>query len=231
MKSKVSVFEKLGLIEKIEPEGLIEVDEVVDTSDVDRSVTQKDKILKIIDDDNKEYRENVVEVNDNTNEEIVEKAVESSQITQSESGDKLMDRELMKIEDIYKKYNINSEGINSLLIVESFLKALPDHLPQDMKRQSVLNIISYSGMNLANLIDDGEKKISHLDEFIKQFTAQSEKEISEYENEIKKLTEQINEIEKSINKVKSLREEQNAIVNYEVDRLNNIFKFINDNDK
>jgi hypothetical protein len=198
----------------------------VNTSE-DKSISQKEKLIKVIDEDNKEYSANKTETSAGAGTaEIVQ--AEENKVNHNEPGDKLMDRELMKIEEIYKKHGIYSEGINSLLIVESFLKALPDHLPQNLKRESVLNIISYSGMNLGNLIADGEAKINHLNEFSMQFSMQSEKEIGEFEREIKELSKKINEIEKSINKIKNLKDEQNAIINYEIERLNNIFNFIND---
>jgi hypothetical protein len=136
-------------------------------------------------------------------------------------------KKLLKIDEIYKNYDINSNGINSLSIVESFQKALPDYLPTDVKRQSILNIISSSNVQVESLVKDGSDKLNCLKDFSKSFTEESRDVISNFEDEIKKLNEKINSYKTAIDNMKKLQSEQDFTVKYEMDKINNIMQFIN----
>lgn len=136
-------------------------------------------------------------------------------------------KKLLKIDEIYKNYDINSNGINSLSIVESFQKALPDYLPTDVKRQSILNIISSSNVQVDSLVKDGSDKLNCLKDFSRSFTEESRDVISNFEDEIKKLNEKINSYKTAIDNMKKLQSEQDFTVKYEIDKINNILQFIN----
>lgn len=136
-------------------------------------------------------------------------------------------KKLLKIDEIYKNYDINSNGINSLSIVESFQKALPDYLPTDVKRQSILNIIASSNVQVESLVKDGSDKLNCLKDFSRSFTEESRDVISNFEDEIKKLNEKINSYKTAIDNMKKLQSEQDFTVKYEMDKINNIMQFIN----
>lgn len=140
--------------------------------------------------------------------------------------EKVKKKKLFSTEDIYRNYNIKSQGINSLFIVESFLKALPDYLPMDVKRESTLNIVSSSGVRIESLVKDGNDKLMCLKEFSQSFSSDASDTIAKCENEIRKLTEKINSYKNAINDMKKLQEEQEAVVRYEAERINNILQFI-----
>lgn len=136
-------------------------------------------------------------------------------------------KKLLKIEEIYKNYDIYSDGINSLSIVESFQRALPDYLPTDVKRQSILNIIASSNVKVDSLVKDGNDKLNCLREFSKSFSDESTNVVLNFENEIKKLNEKINGYKTAIDSMKKLQSEQDFTVKYEIDKINNILHFIN----
>lgn len=136
-------------------------------------------------------------------------------------------KKLLKIDEIYKNYDINSNGINSLSIVESFQKALPDYLPTDVKRQSILNIISSSNVQVDSLVKDGNDKLNCLKDFSRSFNEESRGVISNFDEEIKKLNEKINSYKTAIDNMKKLQSEQDFTVKYEIDKINNILQFIN----
>lgn len=136
-------------------------------------------------------------------------------------------KKLLKIGDIYQNYDISSDGINSLSIVESFQKALPDYLPTDVKRQSILNIISSSNVKVENLVKDGNDKLNCLKDFSQSFTNESNAVINNFDAEIKKLNERINSFKTAIDNMKNLQTEQDFTVKYEIDKINNILQFIN----
>jgi hypothetical protein len=64
------------------------------------------------------------------------------------NGESLQDfRELVQIEYIYKKNNILLDGLNTIFIAETYLKTLPDYLPNELKRRTVLDIINHNGIS------------------------------------------------------------------------------------
>lgn len=197
-----SILEKLGLIEKIENEDN-EIEQVVENIEqVIPAETEKPQFTNLI------------------------KKVE---VQSDESDDPVAivrKKKLLKIEDIYKNYDISSDGINSLSIVESFQKALPDYLPSDVKRQSILNIIVSSNVKVESLVKDGNDKLNCLKDFSRSFTNESVDVISNFENEIKSLNEKINNFKTAIDNMKKLQTEQDFTVKYEIDKINNMLQFI-----
>lgn len=203
---KKSILEKFGLVEK--------VDDIVDE--------------KIVNDAEKELNTELDKV---TTKSKVESKEEINFISESDDPiAKVTNKKLLQIEEIYKNYDINSQGINSLSIVESFQKALPDYLPAEVKRQSILNIIISSNVKVENLVKDGNEKLKCLNEFSQLFTNDSNDMISKFESEIEILNKKINNYKIAIENMKNLHNEQNFMVKYEIDKINNIMQFLN-NDK
>lgn len=198
MKDLKSVFEKFGLIEKVELETELKSEEA--NQIVNEVKTQE-----------------MYEVR-----EVAEENMDKPK--KSEAGEDNL--KLLKVDEIYKNSNIESEGINSLFIIESFLKALPDYLPVGVKKESVLNILSSSGMKLESLTLDGNNRLKCLKEFSQAFSYEVKDTINKYENEIRKMSEKINDYEKVINEMKKLQEEQSAVIDYETERINNIVHFV-----
>ena len=144
---------------------------------------------------------------------------------------KSQNKKLLGISEIYNNFNVKSEGINSLFIIESFSKALPDYLPANVKRESVLNIISSSGLSLGSLITDGNVKLKYLKEFSQTFSEEIKNAHIKYESEIKKLSAIIDNYHREINEINALKEEQVSIVEYEIKRIDEIIQFIALEDK
>jgi hypothetical protein len=76
------------------------------------------------------------------------------------------------------------------------------------------------------LLKDGEERKKVLNNFLQRFSQTTEKIIRDYENEILKLSESIQANKKSIIERKELQEEQIAIINYEIQRLQRIINFL-----
>lgn len=200
MKDIKSVFEKMGLIEKVQTGDGVSNGEENQPLDVQANEAPIKAYIKENDIENRKvYKEPAVK-----NEE----------------------KKLLKSDEIYENFHMKSEGVNSLFIVESFLKALPDYLPIDVKRQSVLNILSSSGMSIESLMKDGNERLRCLKDFLNTFSYEIKDTTRKDEDEIQKLTEKINLYNKQIDYMKKLQVEQNAIVGYESERINNILHFI-----
>lgn len=213
-----SILEKLGLIEKIESE---------------QDGNEKEQFVENIENTVPSVSVTVeTERPQFTGYEKREEVKETAQpsVYQDDSEDPcaiVRKNKLLSIEDIYKNYDINTEGINSLSIVESFQKALPDYLPTDVKRQSILNIIASSNVKVEALVKDGNDKLNGLKEFSRSFTSESNDVISNFEDEIKKLNEKINKYKAAIDNMKKFQSEQDFTVKYEIDKINNILQFLN----
>lgn len=134
--------------------------------------------------------------------------------------------ELTSVDSIYEENNVALVDLNTIFIAETYLKTLPDYLPNELKRKAVLDIILSSGLSADKLLKDGEERKKVLNNFLQRFSQTTEKIIRDYENEILKLSESIQANKKSIIERKELQEEQIAIINYEIQRLQRIINFL-----
>lgn len=230
-----SILEKLGLIEKVENEDVENI-QAAGNEEINNPVeTEKSQFINHM-----KKAEIQLEPNDNsavkTSDNSAVKTSDKISLTTNaedlseESEDPVAlvrKKKLLKIAEIYKNYEINTDGINSLSIVESFQKALPDYLPTDVKRQSILNIIESSNVKVENLIKDGNEKLNCLKEFSQSFSNESNEVVSNFEKEIKKLNEKINNYKTAIDNMKNLQTEQDFTVKYEMEKISNILQFIN----
>ena len=213
-----SILEKLGLIEKIENE-----------ADDNEQTNEKEQIIPV-ETEKPQLKESEIQID----AQVDAKEKPATEVKPSNAVKDLIDpisvvkkKRLLKIEEIYNNYNVNSEGIKSLCIVESFQKALPDYLPKDVKRESILNIIASSNVQVESLIKDGNDKLNCLKDFSQLFINESNDIILSFENEITELNEKIKNFKTAIDNMKSLQNEQDFTVKYEIDKINNILEFLN----
>ncbi|MFA9422607.1 MAG: hypothetical protein ACERLG_03455 [Sedimentibacter sp.] len=205
-----TILEKLGLVEKIENEGQADnKNEVVVEEQNLKTEVHKTQITEAVKKNIQTEVKGTVVIDDSNPIAMIKK------------------KKLLKIDEIYKNFDISTDGINSLSIVESFQKALPDYLPTDVKRQSILNIIASSNVQVENLLRDGNDKLRCLNDFSEAFNNESNEVISGFETEIEKLTEKINSYKTAIDNMKKLHTEQDFTVKYEIEKINNILQFIN----
>ena len=133
---------------------------------------------------------------------------------------------LLKIDQIYKKFDLADELKNNVHIVDRFLKALPENLPTDVKRHSVHNIIMASGMNLNTLMEDGNRRLNLLDAILDHYTRHTVSIIEENEASVARLQEQIRHHQAMIDRRKKLQEEQKQILQYEIQKIEAIIEFV-----
>jgi len=197
---KKNILEKLGLVEKVSNDN-----DIINKTEADR----------------------VAEIGNAHFSSQINKDGVKEEVNYTEDPIALVKKKrLLNVEEIYKNYDIDSQGINSLSIVESFQRALPDYLPTDVKRQSILNIIASSNVQVENLVSDGNDKLKCLKDFSQLFSNESNDIILKFENDIKKLDEKINSFKKAIEEMKKLQNEQDFSVKYEIEKINTILQFI-----
>lgn len=202
-KKKKPLMEILGLIEKIE-----------NSQNITTNPTEAEAV-----------KETVVE-NINLNPVEAENTqVDSNTSDVVETTEELY-QEKLDINEIYLKFGPSTNDTNTIYIIDSFLKALPDNLPSDIKLQSVLGIVSASKMDVEQLLTDGSRRLEVLTQFFKNFMNSNNNVIDENEKEISILTEKINQHKKIIEGRKKLQEEQKSVVEFELQKIENIIDFV-----
>ncbi len=132
------------------------------------------------------------------------------------------------INEIYSKLSLPSKGTDTIFIMHSFLEALPQNLPLEVKRQSVQDLVVASGMDIEALLQDGYKRLTELNIFIEKFSTKIEEDIVETEKDIERLLEKINERKKFIADRKQLEGEQMATIQYETQKIQNIINIMSE---
>lgn len=205
-KKKKPLMEILGLIEKIE-----------NSQNTISSPRENEEVIEI--------KEKVVE-NINLNSDVAKNTQVDTNIQNTEVETEKLYQEKLDIHEIYSKFGPSTKDTNTIYIIDSFLKALPDNLPSDIKLQSVLSIISASKMDVEQLLNDGDKRLEVLSQFFKNFMDRNDKVITDNEREISILTEKINHHNKIIDGRKKLQDEQKSVVKFEVQKIENIIDFV-----
>lgn len=133
---------------------------------------------------------------------------------------------LIKIDQIYKKFDLADDLKHNVHIVDRFLKALPENLPTDVKRHSVHNIIMASGMNINSLMDDGSRRLKLLEAILDLYSRHTVTVVEDNETAVDKLQEQIRHHQAMIDRRKKLQDEQKQILQYEIQKIENIMDFV-----
>ena len=134
------------------------------------------------------------------------------------------------ISELYKNYGKKSAGTDTIFIVDAFTKSLPENLSKNIKRQSVLNIIEASKINLENLISDGLERIEVANAFLTEFTGRTNEIVSQKEAEVASLEEHIKNLKKEIKERTRLQEKQDSAVEQETYKIKAALDFISYSD-
>ena len=204
-KKKKPLMEILGLIEKIENSQNV----------VPGTIENKDEVVE----------ENTAEHTNPAPVHAMNSPADSAPVEVEAAAEELY-QEKLDINEIYHKFGPSTGETNTIYIIDSFLKALPDNLPSDIKLQSVLGIISASKMDVEQLLTDGGRRLDVLTQFFRNFMESNNNVIAENELEINLLTEKINEHKKVIESRRKLQEEQKSIIEFELQKIENIIDFV-----
>jgi hypothetical protein len=201
MSKIMSVLEKLNLVEK-------DNSEKTNTSDNDCVYVQEELESKNIDENNVGENEDI-------------KFSEKAHIKQNSK---------FTIQDIYTSNGIENSDINTVFMLENFINALPDSLPNEVRKKSVISIVASSNTNLNELIGDGVKRLDMLKQFSSDYYNSTINTIEEHKKNIAKLRNQINNYEDQIRFNETLLKEQSNMIMYEADKILSIINFMNNDD-
>lgn len=133
---------------------------------------------------------------------------------------------LLSIEDIYRKSSLITEVKSTIFMVDVYGKALPENLPLDIKRDSVLNIMKASDIRIDDLLSDAYKRIDALNNVLENVVQSTDELKAKNTATIKDLEKRIDELKRNIVEREKFQETQNTMIEYEIQRIINIVDFV-----
>jgi hypothetical protein len=248
-----NIFEKLGLIEKVNEEenqeSLLEEDDFF--SDADEEVSE-DGMLDA-DDNSYEKTEDLSESDDQPSEvsdlekriaqmkeiddELASKEENMNKEQEIFDEDDIEDKldvligsyeknKLLSIEDIYRNARLTLDTKKSIFMVDILSKTLPENLPIDVKRETVLSLMNVSDLKKDNLLNDAYQRIDTLNTVLEETVETSEEIIEKNNKTIEELKKRIEELE-SINEERlEFQQDQNTLIEYEIQKIINLVDFV-----
>lgn len=132
---------------------------------------------------------------------------------------------LLTIEEIYKQNNV-ADLAKTIYKVEEIKSVLPNNLPNDAKKSSVEGMMKVSGLDKDQVIVDAENRIAILNSVDDMLGKETLEKIESNQAKITELENQINELNTQIINAKKLKEEQEATISSEIEKINKIIEFI-----
>lgn len=133
---------------------------------------------------------------------------------------------MLTIEEIYRNAHLESEVKKTIFMADVYLKAIPENLPMDIKRETVLNIMKVSNIGLDDLLNDAYKRIDSLNTVLEETVSTTQDVFSRNDNTIRELEKRIEDL-KEINKNrKKFQEDQNTMIEYEIQKIINLVEFV-----
>lgn len=225
MSKLMAVFEKLNLVEKVNDEINNEVNDEIN-DEINDEVNDDSKI------DNKIIEKKVEP--QNIEKPVKEVYTESFEITNEKKQDDVrLDSKYernMPIEEIYDSNGMENSNINTVFMLGNFINALPENLPYEVRKQSIMNIIVASNTNLRNLLSDGEKRLNVLNKYTREYHTATNNAIKEYNEQIIELNNLINTYKEQIRTKEAMLQEQNNTIQYEMEKISSIISFFKNGD-
>lgn len=134
--------------------------------------------------------------------------------------------ELKNLDEIYHSYQLDGMPITQTAYhLENLIQALPNELPDYVKKTTVNNIITASAIDMQTLLNDGMTRYNTLEAFLEAFTAVNMEEISTLKQEIEKLSAIITGYHQEIKLKETLIQEEAKTIEAEKARLSSILTF------
>ncbi|MCL2081920.1 MAG: hypothetical protein FWH04_01605 [Oscillospiraceae bacterium] len=130
------------------------------------------------------------------------------------------------LDELYRSFNMKLSGVDTIYLIESYIKTLPDTLPSELRRSIILQIVETSGFNFEALLNDGIDRVSRLNEYSSSFASRTEEVVERHNVEIDALERQIQQIRELINERKNLHKRQFLAIESEGRRLKDVLDFI-----
>lgn len=206
MAKVMSLLEKYNLVEKVNKGDKTNKENTIIKEETS---SKKESNTKVINEEIKEEIKEIEKENVNKSKEKVEVSEKVVKENLPRENVKLEYENKMMIKDIYSLFDIENSEVNTIFMLQNLINALPQNLPQDVVKQSVMGIIDASNINLKELLSDGKKRLEILDKVMNEYNKYTSKSISDYKEEIRRLSNLIKDYEGKIKMKEEMLEDQN----------------------
>jgi len=201
--ARKNIFEKLGLIEAIDEKG----------SDLDESSGENEKedfLENLGSEPTENFENNAKEIEDKL--DVLIGAYEKNK--------------LLTVDEIYRNSRLETDTKKTIFMADVFLKALPENLPLDVKKESLLNIMKVSSISPDTLLTDAYQRIDSLNTVLENTVQSTQTIVQGNQASIKELEKRINELNKIIEERRKFEEDQNTLIEYEIQKIISIVDYI-----
>ena len=133
---------------------------------------------------------------------------------------------LLTIEDIYKNARLTLDSKKSIFIIDILSKTLPENLPVDVKRETVLSLMNVQGLEKEKLLNDAYNRIDALNTVLEDTVNKSEEIIERNKNSIRELEKRIEELKNINEERREFQNDQNTLIEYEIQKIINLVDFV-----
>lgn len=133
---------------------------------------------------------------------------------------------MLTIDEIYRNAHLESEVKKTIFMTDVYLKAIPENLPIDIKRETVLNIMNVSSISLDDLLNDAYKRIDSLNTVLEETVSTTQDVFSRNEATIRELEKRIEDLREINKNRKKFQEDQNTMIEYEIQKIINLVEFV-----
>lgn len=133
---------------------------------------------------------------------------------------------MLTIEEIYRNAHLESEVKKTIFMTDVYLKAIPENLPLDVKRETVFNIMNVSNISLDDLLNDAYRRIDSLNTVLEETVATTQDVFNRNDATIRELERRIEDLKEVNRNRKKFQEDQNTMIEYEIQKIINLVEFV-----
>jgi len=224
---KKSIFEKMGLIDPIN----LEETEPIETQELlnDSEFTESD----IPDLENVPDLTNLGDEKNSSDPVLWNKTQVKVEDIPKDIGDKLdliigayEKNKMLTIDEIYRNAHLESDVKKTIFMADVYIKAIPENLPLDIKRETVLNIMTVSNISLDEQLNDAYKRIDALNTVLEDIVSTTQEIFDRNDATIRELEKRIEDLRDINQNRKKFQEDQNTMIEYEIQKIINLVEFV-----
>lgn len=234
MVPKKSIFEKMGLIE---PKNKDQDQDVELTDSMIPDPENVPDLMKLMDKEKENDKETIAKTTfkeSKPSDVPKEKSDKHGDLEKpSDIGDKLdliigayEKNKMLTIDEIYRNSQLESDVKKTIFMTDVYLKAIPENLPLDIKRETVLNIMKVSNIGLDELLNDAYKRIDSLNTVLEETVSTTQDIFSRNDATIRELEKRIEDLREINKNRKKFQEDQNTMIEYEIQKIINLVEFV-----
>ena len=132
----------------------------------------------------------------------------------------------LTIAELFEALSLRANKVDTIYLVEEYIKTLPPSLPDEAKREIVGKIITASGFDYDLLMGDGVLRVKMLKDYAEKFSQRTDDYVAACQNELNELERKAVGIRSMVDDRKELHKKQFMTIEAEAQRLKDILTFL-----